>query len=93
MDDETTPEKKPKLRLAEGAEGRAICLEMQEKPFTQEEMRAQADRFYETSIFRTMTPEQEAKARGMGPEMVEPIRERREHRERGIKARRERGNA
>ncbi len=93
MDDEKTPETKPKLRLAEGAEGRAIRWEMLRNPRTVEEMSAEADRAWELSFFRSMTPEQEAKARLMGPQMVQSIRELRERREREIKARRERGSA
>ena len=91
MDDENTPKPKPKLRLVTPAEARAICAAMPRR--TAEEALADADRHYEMSDFRKMTPEQEAKARGMGPELVERIREARECNERGIKARRERRTA
>ena len=92
MDDEKTPKPTPKLKLIPpGAEGRAIRFAMPKR--TTEEVNAQADRLYEMSAFRKMTPEQEAKARLMGPEGVESIKEARERRERGIKARRERGQA
>ena len=85
MDDETPPNKP--LTLAEGLPGRVMRLEMPSQ--TSEEMHAQADRLYEMSPFRNMTPEEEARARRMGPEMVERIKEVRERREREIKARRE----
>lgn len=61
-----------------------------QSPRTLEEWNKEADRMYEMSPFRNMTPEEEAKARRMGPEMVDDIRKVRERRERAIKERMER---
>ena len=41
MDDEKTPETKPKLRLAVGSLGRKVRLEMQKTHFSKAEMDAQ----------------------------------------------------
>ena len=43
MDDEKTPETKPKLRLAVGSLGRKMRLEMQKTHFSKAEMQAQME--------------------------------------------------
>ncbi len=43
MDDEKTPETKPKLRLAVGSLGRKVRLEMQKTHFSKAEMDAQME--------------------------------------------------
>ena len=77
--------------VTEGLPGRVLRSNM--PPITLKRFNEQADGPTGLRAVPNMTPEQEAKARHVGPEAVESIKETRERRERGIKTRRERGEA